>query len=183
MLKYNQTLMSWQGIHSMNLTEPTNEFHLSPASYYVTFTLFAFVITSAVRIYGYWPEIELILKPCSVAFGGVQCVGMFICIGCQMKNIKALHLKLQRIIDEGICHVFLIELLWKQSQIPKSRNNFHWLSFCQILRFLIDFRTRRWYRWHLLECREKVPKVHSTNSIVFLCERKHFSHRSAVFIV
>lgn len=106
-LKYNQTLMSWQGIHSMNLTEPTNEFHRAPGSYYVTITLFAFVITSAVRIHGYWPEMELILKPCSVAFGGVQCVGMFICIGLQMKNIKVLHLELQRIVDEGICHVFI----------------------------------------------------------------------------
>lgn len=101
-LKYNQMLMSWQGIHSMNLTKPTNEFHRSLSSYYITFTLFAFVITSAVRIHGYWPEIEPILKPCSVAFGGVQCVGMFICIGFQMKLIKALHLELQRIIDEGI---------------------------------------------------------------------------------
>lgn len=101
-LKYNQTLMSWQGIHSMNLTQPTNEFHRSLSSYYIAFTLFAFVITSAVRIYGYWPAIELILKPCSVAFGGVQCVGMFISIGLQMKRIKALHLELQRIIDEGI---------------------------------------------------------------------------------
>lgn len=104
-LKYNQVLMSWQGIHSMNLAEPTNEFLRSPSSYYVTFTLFAFVVSSAVRIHGYWPEIALILKPCSVAFGGVQCVGMFICIGSQMKCIKTLHLELQRIIDEGICSV------------------------------------------------------------------------------
>lgn len=113
-LKYNQTLMSWQGIHSMNLTKPTNEFHRSLSSYYVTFTLVAFVITSAVRIYGYWPEIELILKPCSVAFGGVQCVGMFICIGIQMKRIKALHLELQRIIDEGITLTFWSEILANQ---------------------------------------------------------------------
>lgn len=102
-LKFNQILMSWQGIHSHRLTEPTNEFYRSLSSYYVVFTLFAFVITSAVRIYGYWPDIESILKPCSVAFGGVQCAGMFISIGFQMKRIKALHLELQGIIDEGIC--------------------------------------------------------------------------------
>lgn len=101
-LKYNQILMNWQGIHSHRLNDDTNEFHKSWSSYYITFILFAFVITSAVRIHSYWPEVEPILKPCSVAFGGVQCVGMFICIGIQMKNIKALHLELQRIIDEGI---------------------------------------------------------------------------------
>ena len=104
-LKYNQMLMSRQGIHSHRLTEATNEFHQSLSSYYVIFTLFAFVITSAVRIHSYWPEIEPILKPCSVAFGGVQCVGMFICIGLQMKHIKLLHLELQRIVDEGILSV------------------------------------------------------------------------------
>lgn len=100
-LKYNQMLMSWQGIHSHRLSEPTNEFHRSLSSYYVVFTLFAFVIASAVRIHSYWPEVEPILKPCSVAFGGVQCVGMFISIGLQMNRIKALHLELQRIIDKG----------------------------------------------------------------------------------
>lgn len=100
-LKYNQILMSWQGIHSHNLTEATNEFYRSLSTYYIIFTLSAFIITSAVRIYGYWPEIELILKPCSIAFGGVQCLGMFICIGLQMKRIKVLHLELQRIVDEG----------------------------------------------------------------------------------
>lgn len=100
-LKYNQIMMSWQGIHSHHLTEASNDFHRSLSSYYVIVTLFLFIIASAVRIHSYWPEVELILKPCSVAFGGVQCVGMFICIGLQMKRIKALHLELQRIIDEG----------------------------------------------------------------------------------
>lgn len=100
-LKYNQILMSWQGIHSHRLTEPTNDFHKSIGSYYVTFILFAFIITSFVTIYNNWPNVDMILKPCSVAFGGVQCVGMFICIGIQMKTIKALHLELQSIVDAG----------------------------------------------------------------------------------
>lgn len=101
-LKYNQALMNWQGIHSHRLAEPTNEFLKKAGSYYVMFILFAFVIASAVKIYGYWPEVEPILKPCSVAFGGIQCVGMFICIGIQMKNIKELHLELQQIVNEGL---------------------------------------------------------------------------------
>lgn len=101
-LKYNQILMKWQGIHSNRLTDPTNEFHKNFGCYYVTCILFAFIITSAIKIYNYWPNVDLILKPCSVAFGGVQVVGMFICIGLQMKNIKSLHLKLQAMVDEGI---------------------------------------------------------------------------------
>lgn len=153
-LKYNQTLMSWQGIHSMDLTEPTNEFHRSPGSYYVVFTLFAFVITSAVRIHGYWPEIELILKPCSVAFGGVQCVGMFICIGFQMKRIKALHLELQRIIDQGICHInYKIIRFWIQSN-TKHRKFLEIIELFDLIWF--DFRARQWHRRYLLECRENV---------------------------
>lgn len=93
--------MYWQGIHSFRLSEPTNEFHKNIGCYYISFILFAFITTSFIRIHNYWPDVDSIVKPCSVAFGGVQVVGMFICIGIQMKNIKILHLELQRMVDAG----------------------------------------------------------------------------------
>lgn len=52
------------------------------------------------------------------------------------------------------------------------------LYFC----VLPNFRAGQWHRRYILECREEMPKIHSTNSIVFLCEWKHFSNCPTVLI-
>lgn len=45
-MKYNQILMRYLGIHSNRLTEPTNEFFKAPVTYFVLSILCTFTISS-----------------------------------------------------------------------------------------------------------------------------------------
>lgn len=101
-LESNQKYMTWLGIHSYRLTEPTNEFYTSFVAYYFIFSVVAFTITSsAVYIYLHLPAFEIVSEPCIVFVAGIQVVGMFISFGMKMKKVKNLHLKLQEIVNAG----------------------------------------------------------------------------------
>lgn len=99
-MAYNQLAMSWVGIHSQNLHEPTNEFFKSIGAYYVLFCAMSFtIISSAVFVYRHASNFELISEPCLIVIAGIQNVGMFTSIGFNVKQIKILHIKLQKIVD------------------------------------------------------------------------------------
>lgn len=101
-LAYNQDFMARLGIHSHRLTDPTNEFFKSFATYYNLFIGITFnVIGSTVMVYKYWPDLDIILEPCTIVMGGLQCVGLYLSIGLKMEVIKMLHLQLQKIVDQG----------------------------------------------------------------------------------
>lgn len=54
-----------------------------------------------VFIYKNIDNYELVLEAVIYGFAGIQSAGMFISIGLNVMNIKALHLKLQKLIDTG----------------------------------------------------------------------------------
>lgn len=90
-LKYNQIFMSWIGIYSYRLTEPTNEFIKSKIA-------FLFVTTVS---YTDVAEFQVVLVAVAVIIGAAQTGGAYTNVGLKMKQVKVLHLKLQEIVDEG----------------------------------------------------------------------------------
>lgn len=106
-LKSNQDVMSWIGIHSHRLAEPTNEFFKSFASLYILFTVGFFIFGSIMYVVIHWPHYDEISEPCLIAVGCIQVGGMFLAIGLKMKKMKRLHLRLQGIVDEGT-HFFSV---------------------------------------------------------------------------
>ena len=100
--KYNQAFMAFIGIHSYNLTDPSNEFFKSFATFYHLFTAFTFfIISSSVFVYWNWPNLEIILEPFLESMSGLTYGGMLLSIGLNMEKVKLLHLTLQQIVDEG----------------------------------------------------------------------------------
>lgn len=100
--KYNQAFMARIGIHSYNLTDPTNEFFKSFATYYNLCMVFVFfTISSSAFVYLNWPNLEIILEPFLMVMAGLQYGGMFISIGLNMRKVKLLHLTLQSIVHSA----------------------------------------------------------------------------------
>ena len=100
--KYNQAFMARMGIHSYNLTDPTNEFFKSFETYYHLFVVIAFfIIASSVYVYVNWPNLEVILEPTLVVMSGILYGGTYLSVGLNMRKVKLLHLTLQQIVDEG----------------------------------------------------------------------------------
>lgn len=101
-LEYNQISMRWAGIHSKDLYKPTNEFFKSFATYYILFSVISFTIgSSAVFVYKYSSNFEVVSEPSLIVIAGSQAAGMFLSVGLNMKKIKILHIKLQEIVDES----------------------------------------------------------------------------------
>lgn len=101
-LKSNQDIMARFGIHSHRLTEPVNEFFRSIMTYFMLFHIGALCIgSSCVFIHQHRSDLELALATCSIVVAGFQCGGMFLSVGLKMITIKALHLKLQDVVNKG----------------------------------------------------------------------------------
>lgn len=100
-LKHNQTLMSWLGIHSYHLTETTNEFFKSFGTYYILLSIVSIFIVSSGYTALFSSEFQIVIQATLLVVAGSQSGGMFLSIGLQMKKIKILQLKLQGIIDGG----------------------------------------------------------------------------------
>lgn len=98
-LKNNQTLMSWLGISSHRLTEPTNEFFKSIGTYYILLAVFFIFIISSAYTQAVSSNFTTVIQAWLLIVAGLQSGGMFISVGLQMKNIKILHLKLQGIVN------------------------------------------------------------------------------------
>ena len=105
-LEYNRKYMTFIGIYSNRLTEPTNEFFKSFFTYYILAAVTSCLLTSGtffLRYHAY--EVKPALGAFKIVFSGIQCGGMFLGIGLKMIIVKALHLELQRLVDEGIAIV------------------------------------------------------------------------------
>lgn len=94
--------MTRLGIYSFNLTESKNEFFQSIASYSVLIILTMCVVSSSVFVYKNPSELGLVLAALYVSIGCIQCIGAHVNIGLNMNETKALHLKLQEIVDKGL---------------------------------------------------------------------------------
>lgn len=103
-LKYNQTYMTHLGLYSNlnRLTEPTNELFKSFFYYYVSLTSAVSLFGGAAFIMENLSEVKASLGAFKIAFSAIQCYGMFLGIGLNVIIVKALHLKIQQIVDEGM---------------------------------------------------------------------------------
>lgn len=100
-------LMVRLGVHSWNLNEPKNEFFRSFGAHYIMYIAFVYmIISSGVFIFGNLSDFATISEPLLVALAGLQMVSMFISLGLNSRNVKALHLELQTFIDQGIQNTF-----------------------------------------------------------------------------
>lgn len=105
----NQIFMAWLGIYSYNLTEPTNEFFKSIVALFFMFNSSVMIIGSSILfIVKYMSEVQAVLGAFKIAISGIQCGGMHFSIGINMKLVKALHIKLQEIVDEGNRNFFFV---------------------------------------------------------------------------
>lgn len=101
-LKYNQAYMTHLGLYSNHLTKPTNELFKSLFYYYVSLTSTASLLGGAAFIYENPNDVKPALGAFKIAFSAIQCYGMYLGIGLNVIIVKALHLKIQQIVDEGI---------------------------------------------------------------------------------
>ena len=94
--------MAQLGINYYNSTDPSDEFFKSFATYFNLIMAFIFcVMSSGAFIYLNWPDLEVVLEPFFIAMGGLQCGGMLLSVGLNMRKVKLLHFNLQQIVDEG----------------------------------------------------------------------------------
>lgn len=132
-LKYNQICMSWCGIYSDHLKEPSNEFFKSFATYWTLVSMVLAIVSSAWYIVeNRTIHVKESLGAFKIAFAAFQSTGMFLSIGMKMIDIKALHLELQKIVDKGD---------WYQS-ILIERSIFWWIRsgiLIIISKFHFDF--------------------------------------------
>lgn len=99
------------GVYSHNLLGKTNEFFKSIGSYVILIHLLLAMISSSAFIYKNPTDFQAALDSFVIIIAVCQAFGAFLNIGLKMMNIKALHLKLQEIVDEGLFY-------------PKFRYNF-----------------------------------------------------------
>lgn len=118
-LHCNRTFMARLGINSHSLRSLTNEFfHSVPAFCITSITIIFTIISCIVFIYKNFENYESVIDAAMCLFAGLQCCGMFISIGLNMKNVKALQLKLQEIIDNisDTDNDRIAEMYWENEQ-------------------------------------------------------------------
>lgn len=123
-LKSNQTYMTYLGVYTKRLTEPINELHKSIFCYCLFVIMSISATGCATFIYRDPTNVKAALRATKTCCGIFQCTGMFIGVGCKMIKVKALHLRLQQIVDEGIC----------KSNVIKRTSSVAWPKY-----FLIHF--------------------------------------------
>lgn len=101
-LKYNQIYMTHLGIYSNHLNKPTNELFRSYFCYYAGFLIVIALLALGGFIVKYFSDVKPALDAFKIFIAAIQCAGMLYGVGFKMIKVKALHLELQRIVDEGI---------------------------------------------------------------------------------
>lgn len=134
-LKNNGDLMKRLGYFSHEtLTTKTNEFFKSPWTYYIFFTSPAFIISSSVFIYqNAQDRINIALRTAIVHLGECQSFGIFTNFGMQMKNVKTMHLKLQKIVNESAQGIVIHD---KKFENFETRLNI--ISFVRCITYLLE---------------------------------------------
>lgn len=112
-LKNNGNLVKRLGYFSHeSLTTKDNEFFKSLWTYYTLFTSLAFITSTSVFVYqNAQDRINIALRTAIVLFGECQSFGVFTNFGIQMKNVKVMHLKLQKIVNESAQGIILFMII------------------------------------------------------------------------
>lgn len=100
-LRYNQILLTWLGIHSNHIPKSENVFK-KYSGYFIFTQLIATIVSNGIFVYQNGSQIKLGLEACLIVIGAMQCGGSFLNIAIKMKKIEELRFKLQEIIDKGI---------------------------------------------------------------------------------
>lgn len=108
-LKYNEIFMAWVGVRAYRFTTQTNEFFTSVVPLYIIFMVIVFTTSSIVYFSLIWPKFES--ETCIVFLCGFQILGMLLSFGSKMNTIKAVHLRLQEIVDEEGNFIYFSKLL------------------------------------------------------------------------
>lgn len=108
-LKYNEIFMAWVGVRAYRFTMQTNEFFTSVVPLYIIFMVIVFTTSSIVFFSLSWPKFES--ETCIVFLCGFQILGMLLSFGSKMNTIKAVHLRLQEIVDEVGSFIYFSKLL------------------------------------------------------------------------
>lgn len=99
-LKHNQNYMARLGLYSYRLHEKTNEYAKTFAAYFIQLSMLMAMFVSALFIYVYVSvELKASLGAFKIIIGTGQCAGTFFCLGMKLSKIKALHNKLQELVD------------------------------------------------------------------------------------
>lgn len=109
-LKYNQSFMTWIGIYSYNLIETTNEFISSPIAWFIVINLLIVMISSAVFIQKNLSDFKAALETLLVIVAAIQSLGAYLNIASNMDKVKAVHFKLQEIVDQSMFFFVLLTL-------------------------------------------------------------------------
>lgn len=101
-LESNRKLLFHLGLYP-KLTGPPNEFLKSVTAYHILMIAFVFFIISSMMfvIQNLEQNIGVAIETFIMVIGGIQFGGMFLNVRLNSKTVKALHLKIQEIIDDG----------------------------------------------------------------------------------
>lgn len=112
--KYNQFYMWILGIHSFDVHKPTIDSYKSPLVYYGTFVGLFALVSSVMFFYEHLYEVKEALEAFKIFAAGFQSISCSYIMVFKMKKVKALHVKLQKIVDEGTqsnsLYIFKLEI-------------------------------------------------------------------------
>lgn len=157
-LKYNQKLMAAIGIYSHHLTGPGNEFFKSMVTYYCLFVVLGlFIMSSGSFAFKNMEQFMDALEAMSMVIVGIQCGGMHLSIGLNMKAVKALHLKLQGIVDEIISGINRFSRFIRKCYFWKEKLFFSFIC-----------RRQRWIVRYLSRNRAKVSQTNKNDYLLLM---------------
>ncbi|XP_031636412.1 odorant receptor 67c-like isoform X2 [Contarinia nasturtii] len=114
-LQTNQRYMTWFGIYSHQVNEPTNEFFKRPLPYYLqTVNALALIASWMYFMNNRSSDFKTAMGGIKITFALVQCGGVYFNLGYKMINMKAMHLKLQETVDAGVGEGYRI--YWENEQ-------------------------------------------------------------------
>lgn len=100
--KYNQWWLTWLGISSKRLNEPTNDFFTTINSYVMIISMtVSMPICGAYALYLSRDDLQRFFQAFYIVSAGIQCVGAYLSIGNNMILVKSVMNEVQRISDSG----------------------------------------------------------------------------------
>lgn len=123
--KHNQLWLTWLGIGSQRLHEPTNDFFTTINAYVMIVSMVvSMLICGTYAMFLSLDDLERLFQAFYIVSAGVQCVGSYLSIGNNMILVKSVMNEVQRISDSGGCAQILAELKPKSRRFRRSALQF-----------------------------------------------------------
>lgn len=102
-LKVNQDFMTWLGIYSRDFTETSNPFFKSFGAFWILGAMTVCTIGTLIYAREFWSsDVKSSLGALKITAAGIQCFGMFLCVGVKRRQTREFHVGLQEIIDKSM---------------------------------------------------------------------------------